>query len=997
LNACRPHDALSGCIDLTAFDPDPSWREAIVTFLQAQIDRHRLSGLRLIQVCHKLHAHEVDTTCLDGADLAGLYRTIGAEYPRVDSRVLDTDEGLENPGQIRRQILDEWARGPARFGCCCYRNGRRFSAGLVPEARIGPDDDDADRAYPDGGVLLVTGGTRGVGRAMVDDAIARGVRKVAILGRDPIPPRAEWDRYPADSALGEKIAHFEAWMDQGVELEIYTGPLTDRDALVDFRQRIHRNLGSVFGVLHCAGLARTGHPAFIRKPIADMRAVCEPKIEGLQCLDAIFGDEPLDFFVLFSSVASALPTLGSGQSDYAMANAYMDYFARHRFSQGRRHYRSIQWPNWDGIGMGGATSAAYGATGLLSHTRAEGIGLFRRALAVDVPVVLPCVHRGALDWAGTTPEEGRAAVVGSRSIRQWIDDLFARELKLSPGQLEPDTPFIELGLDSILMAELVRAMERGLKIPLDPSLLFEHTTLNRLVDFLGDRVPPMPDAPTAAPAAAPAPAPMTLASGVSSGTRILPDNPPAAPVSLRKRETDDIAIVGLSCRFPQAPDPEAFWNLLRRGETAMGPVPPERWNQIDPQWFGGFLNNLDLFDPGFFSLADDDARVMGPQARILLEESIGALYEAGYDERTFEGRNVGVYVGARAMVIPAVETLRDAPNPILGLGQNYLAANVSRFLDLRGPSLVIDTACSSALVAMHAAVLALRRGDIDCALVGGVSVLANDESHRLFASRNLLRPDGVFHLFDRRADGVVLGEGAGCLVLKRLADATAEGNRVRAVVRGIAVNNNGRTAGPNAPNLEAQVQVVSAALRDAGMSGSEISAVETSGAGSQIPDLVELKSLAYALGRPDPASRIRYLGSVKANIGHLLSGAGLASFIKAVLGLQAGELPPFISGQEAPEHFDLDRAGFGFNRQVEHWPSIAGVRAAAVQSFPDGGTNCAVIVASFSDGPEPGEPSRGRPAFVKKRLSVDPSGTDESITDKILSGTNGDDFWGFDA
>ncbi len=286
---------------------------------------------------------------------------------------------------------------------------------------------------------------------------------------------------------------------------------------------------------------------------------------------------------------------------------------------------------------------------------------------------------------------------------------------------------------------------------------------------------------------------------------------------------------------------------------------------------------------------------MDPQALVLLEETLFALSDAGYRPADLKGRDVGVCIGARSRHLPDEDTLRTTRNPIRAVGQNYLAANVSHFFDLRGPSMVVDTACSSALVALNAAVQALRDGDAEAAVVGGVTLLADDTGHRLFEQRGLLSQEPAFHVFDRRAGGVVLAEGVGVVVLKPLARALADGDRVQAVVKGIAVNNDGRTAGPASPNLAAQQDVMAKALARSGRRADEVTHIETNAAGVPAHDLTELKAIraVYRDSSQAPCS----LGSVKPNIGHPQCAEGIAAFIKVVLMLRERQLVPFLSGR----------------------------------------------------------------------------------------------------
>ncbi|MDO5977270.1 polyketide synthase, partial [Flavivirga jejuensis] len=343
-----------------------------------------------------------------------------------------------------------------------------------------------------------------------------------------------------------------------------------------------------------------------------------------------------------------------------------------------------------------------------------------------------------------------------------------------------------------------------------------------------------------------------------------------------------IAVVGMSCRFPGANDLEEYWDLLKEGRCTIDNVPFERWGHKNDHK-AGMLDRIGQFDADYFMIPEEDARAMDPQALLVLEESLKLWYHAGYSHKEIKGKPVGVYIGARSQHRPEEAVLQQMKNPILGIGPNYIAANVSHFFDLKGPSMVLDTACSSALVGMDMAVQALENGEIESAIVGGVGLLPSDSAHRIFSQRNLLSKDGNFHIFDGRSKGIVLGEGIGMVLLKTMDKALDDRDQIYAVIQGIAVNSDGRTAGPATPNLEAQKSVMERALSKSGIKAEDVSHIETNGSGSRVTDLLELKAIqaVYRNTSKKPCS----LGSVKPNIGHPLCAEGIAGFIKVVLTL----------------------------------------------------------------------------------------------------------------
>jgi len=270
--------------------------------------------------------------------------------------------------------------------------------------------------------------------------------------------------------------------------------------------------------------------------------------------------------------------------------------------------------------------------------------------------------------------------------------------------------------------------------------------------------------------------------------------------------------------------------------------------------------------------------------------------------------------GARSKHQPSEVNLGKARNPVVVMGQNYLSANISQYFDLRGPSLVIDTACSSALVGMNMAAQALSTGEIEAAVVGGVSLLDTDSSHKIFEKRGILSQEPQFHIFDKRAGGIVLGEGAGMILLKALDKAIKDGDQIYAVIKGLAINNDGRTAGPATPNLQAQKEVLQRALQKSGRNADEISYIEANGSGTEVTDLLELKAIqsVYRTNSKSPLG----LGSMKPNIGHPLCAEGIASFIKVVLMLANKGLVPFLSGEHPMTHYDIEASPFYFCKEL---------------------------------------------------------------------------------
>jgi acyl transferase domain-containing protein len=432
--------------------------------------------------------------------------------------------------------------------------------------------------------------------------------------------------------------------------------------------------------------------------------------------------------------------------------------------------------------------------------------------------------------------------------------------------------------------------------------------------------------------------------------------------ALRREESVPVAVIGIGCRFPGASGPAELWQLLRSGADAIREVPASRWSiqdwydpdltapgRMSTRW-GGFLDDIESFDPRFFGLSPAEAARMDPQQRLVLEVAWEAIEHAGLAPETLAGTDAGVFIGISALDFP--QLIEGVPTRA-GTGMIHcIAANrLSYFLDLRGPSMAVDTACSSSLVAVHLAARSLRDGESDLALAGGVNIILSPEWTASFSAAGMMAADGRCKSFDAAADGYVRGEGCGIVVLKRLPDALRDGDRVLAVIRGSAVSQDGRSNGLTAPNGLAQQAVIRKALSMAGVEPLDIDYVESHGSGTPLGDAIEVQSLAAVLGQGRPPARRFLLGSVKTNIGHLESAAGIAGLIKCVLAIQHGEIPPHLHLHRVNPHIDLGRMPLSISTSRTAWPDPGKTRLAGVSSFGIGGTNAHVVVEQAPERP----------------------------------------------
>ncbi|MFE4974241.1 type I polyketide synthase, partial [Kitasatospora sp. NPDC056651] len=432
-----------------------------------------------------------------------------------------------------------------------------------------------------------------------------------------------------------------------------------------------------------------------------------------------------------------------------------------------------------------------------------------------------------------------------------------------------------------------------------------------------------------------------------------------------------IAVVGLSCRLPRAPRPEVFWSNLRDGVDAVGETPRDRWDA--EAWYdpdpdapgkaptrrGGYLDHVDRFDAAFFGISPREAAAMDPQQRLVLELGWEALEDAGVVPAAVRDTRTGVFIGAigddYATLLRRGGAGAIGRHTLTGLQRGIIANRVSYTLGLHGPSVAVDTVQSSSLVAVHMACESLRRGESTMALAGGVSLILDPESAVSAAKFGGLSPDGRCYTFDARANGYARGEGGGLVLLKPLADALRDGDRVYCVIRGSAVNNDGSTDGLTVPSASAQEEVLRLARRNAGVHAGDLQYVELHGTGTPVGDPVEATALGAALGSERDKRSPLLVGSAKTNVGHLEGAAGIVGLLKVALSISHRMLPPSLNYASPNPRIPLTDLNLRVRTELGPWPHPDRPLVAGVSSFGMGGTNCHVILAEAPATSDTGE------------------------------------------
>ncbi|MEM8603493.1 MAG: polyketide synthase, partial [Cyanobacteria bacterium P01_H01_bin.121] len=436
--------------------------------------------------------------------------------------------------------------------------------------------------------------------------------------------------------------------------------------------------------------------------------------------------------------------------------------------------------------------------------------------------------------------------------------------------------------------------------------------------------------------------------------------------SLEQRQNEPIAIVGMACRFPGGADsPTAFWELLAQGQNAVSEIPGDRWDvaayyDADPEVpgkmytrFGAFIEDVDQFDPQFFGISPREARTLDPQQRLLLEVSYTALENAGQTPFDLRGSLTGVFVGVSfddyAQLVRSSDMSQIDAHSSLGNTRSIAAGRLSYVFGFQGPSIQLDTTCSSSSLAVHLACQSLRAGESNLALAGGVNLILSPEPMIGFCKLRALAKDGRCKTFDADADGYGRGEGCGIVVLKRLSDAIANQDQVLALIRSSAVNHDGVSNGLTAPNGSAQMAVIRQAITRAGLKPDQIQYVEAHGTGTSLGDPIEVSALNQVF-RGDRAAPL-LVGAVKTNIGHLEAAAGVASLIKVILSLQQRQIPPHLHLDTPNPYIAWDRFAINIPTELQPWPDAA-PRLAGLSSFGMSGTNVHLIIEEAPELPD---------------------------------------------
>ncbi|MGC1183171.1 MAG: SDR family NAD(P)-dependent oxidoreductase [Legionella sp.] len=879
---------------------------------------------------------------LNNSPLVGFCKTLVLELPQFRTILIDLDK-KDTPNNLGH-IVDEinYNHGQNYEHMIAYREEKRWVARLKKTPL-------ADKKFflSGEGRYLITGGCGGLGLVTAQALLSAGARELILTARNV-------DKPAINDAIKKMQANYTGRIIRAISMDS-----TDKEKLRHLLTEINAD-GQLKGIIHAAG-------AGIKAPLLeheddDVDYVFSAKVKGGWYLHELSQHYDLDFFIVYSSIASVFGS--NKEAVYSATNSFLDALIAER-QRLELVGTSIQWGPWGEVGMAKDRSQGHSLKQALI-TNAQGQSFIKTLIGNElsyvtiispeylnfmldfVPKPLPLFYKNLLDslnvasmhpkdtnnlspwlnaYLGLSPDKRIEACINM------VRDLCKDILELS--DLDENEGFFELGFDSLMMTE----MAAKLKKMLDPSLKvavnigFDYPTINKLAHYIASEL----------------------------DTKLISNS---AMHAVSKQEDDAIAIIGMSCSLPKAPDISAFEIMLEQGLNGVSDIPIERWD--NSKYYDanrdapgksyvnklGLIENIQCFDANFFGISPREAKLLEPQQRIFLECSYKALENANYTPDSLRGSLTGVFAGVGPNEYYAQLEKSGFSNEelsvysITGNVLNLIPGRVAYTFDFKGPALSMDTACSSSLVAIHYACQSLKNHEIDYALAGGVNILLRPESNITLCKAKALSPEGQCKTFDEQADGYARAEGCGIVMLKRLSDALRDQDTILAVIKASSVNNDGKSAGLIVPNGKSQENVMLSALSQTDLHSSDISYIEAHGTGTPLGDPIEVNAINNVYGTQRDKGNPLYLGAVKTNIGHLESASGVVSVIKTVIALQKKKIYKHLNFHKLNPNIKLNNTRIAL--QTMDWYTEKKLKCAGVNAFGFSGTNAHIILQEFA-------------------------------------------------
>ncbi|WP_071642516.1 SDR family NAD(P)-dependent oxidoreductase [Paenibacillus polymyxa] len=919
------------------------------------------------------------------AGLTGLLRTAKLENPKIVGQFIEINSACSAEKLL--SILKENSQYPQEHHIR-YVNDIRETASWkecnVQDQNHTIVELKSPVPWKDGGVYLITGGTGGIGQILSHE-IADTVKHPTILlvGRSPV-----------NSAKGF-LSELQA---KGARVIYESVDITDLISIQKWMNLVVEEHGQFNGVIHCAGVHKDNF--IIKKDSSEVDEIMSPKVAGTVNLDEITKDMKLDFFLLFSSAAGAVGSVG--QADYALANSFMDRYAAYRNELANRRERygwtqSINWALWERGGMK--------VDDVTKHTMKETMGVIPMLSTSAIKALYAVMKSEKQQVLCAEGEEQKlrnyilcnhvasnlknkeqaSSIIDKQRLRMQVQtklkELMSKELKLEASQIDVFEPLETYGIDSLIIMSVNRKLAEVFD-DCSKTLFYEYRTLHELSEYFTENMTDSCFEWTGFQ--------ITTQDGGESQDHTQVETRKlrgqllkktkktnsffyTSSPSSRNKPKDPIAIIGISGHYPEADNLDEYWNNLKNGKDCISEIPTDRWTlddfyEPDPnkalvegksysKW-GGFLQGFSNFDSLFFNISPREAINMDPQERIFIQTCWEALEDSGYTRALIKQRHfgkVGVYAGITktgfSLYGPTFWSQGDKLFPHTSFSS--VANRISYLLNLNGPSMPVDTMCSSSLTAIHQACQHLHNGDCEMAIAGGVNLYMHPSNYIELCNAKMLSVDGKCKSFGQGANGFVPGEGVGAVILKPLSRALADEDHIYALISASHINHGGKTNGYTVPNPVAQGKLIREAIQKAGVNARAISYIEAHGTGTELGDPIEITGLQQAFDKDTQDTDFCAIGSVKTNIGHLEAAAGIAGLTKIVLQLKHSQLVPSLYADKLNQNINFSKTPFFVQNQLSEWkrpllntgkelPRIAGI-----SSFGAGGSNAHVIIEEY--------------------------------------------------
>lgn len=899
----------------------------------------------------------------------GFFKSVKGIGHGLKSNVLYYEETMERETQIYYELLQESSYGDQEIR---YHGGNREKRVLVPVEIKEVSENNIRK----NGWYLITGGFGKLGISIAKEILSKA--NVILLGRSTLTPEREEILRELNQQIGQALYR--------------RCDVADKKALQMIASDLQSQKITIHGILHLAGCL--GKHSFLEATTEEECEVLNPKVLGTVNLDEIFKEENLDFFVVFSSISALIGDFGRGS--YAAGNGFMDGFIEEREEhreQGKRYGKSfsINWPIWKEGGMQlneDEGDIYYKISKLQDLDMDQGKHLLWNVLKSDYERLAVMtgeekeVERMLNVWQRDIPCKAAEHALMPQEIRKgpkeqltnYLKELISKGIGKDLSEIDTHVSFSKYQMDSIIILDLNEMLEKKFK-DIPKTLFFEYDTVSDLTDYFMENYEKevqehfhvMNEAQDVNENL------FARVEGDAFSGHLGEDKEVSASVRYLEKPKEyngDIAIIGLDGKYPMADTLEEFWENLKNGKNCVTEIPKDRWdgnqyfdekkdikNRMYCKW-GAFLNKMDYFDADFFQMTPREAELIDPSERLMLECAYHTIEDAGYDRGCLSGKKIGVFVGvmnSQYQLYGAMEYMRGNLYDVHSSFAS-IANRISYFYDFHGPSIAVDTMCSSALSAIHLACNSIRSGDSEMALAGSVNVIMHPAKYIFLSEEKFGSSEGKCRAFGNGGDGYVPGEGVGAVLLKPLQDAVRDRDHIYGVIKGIAENHGGKVNSYTVPNPKAQTLVIQEALMQSGIDPKNINYIETHGTGTALGDPIEIAGLSKLYKKEEENENYCAIGSVKTNIGHLEGAAGMASLTKVLLQMKHKMLVPSLWAKQLNPNIQFEKTSLYVQQNLEEWKpavtegtsdDIMQKRCAGISAFGAGGVNVHMIVEEY--------------------------------------------------